>query len=105
MASVLAKSLTLRGFIQREFAQTHFEDFLADMSAWVRSGEVRYREDITEGLDRAHEGLGRPGQSPNDDTTVADLTSARGCAPERAHPPTPAHLDAPGRPPPPPASA
>ena len=55
MGSVLAKSLTLRGFIQREFAQTHFEDFLRDMGAWVRSGEVSYREDITQGLDRAPE--------------------------------------------------
>lgn len=55
MGTVLSKSLTLRGFIQREFAPTHFEDFLRDMGTWVRSGEVRYREDITAGLDRAPE--------------------------------------------------
>ncbi|NMA78725.1 MAG: NADP-dependent oxidoreductase [Actinomycetales bacterium] len=53
MGSVLAKSLTLRGFIQREFAPTMFEDFLRDMTGWVASGQVQHTEDITEGLDRA----------------------------------------------------
>ena len=53
MGAVLAKSLTLRGFIQREFVESTFEDFLTDMSDWVRSGEVTYREDITEGLENA----------------------------------------------------
>ena len=55
MGQVLAKSLTLRGFIQREFAPTMFEDFQREMSAWVASGEVRYHEDVTIGLDRAPE--------------------------------------------------
>src|SRR5699024_5552472 len=34
MGAVLSKSLTLRGFIQREFFPTLFEDFLRDMSGW-----------------------------------------------------------------------
>lgn len=55
MGAVLTKSLTLRGFIQREFVETMFEDFLRDMTGWVASGDVRYTEDITEGLDRAPE--------------------------------------------------
>ncbi|WP_338027703.1 zinc-binding dehydrogenase [Brachybacterium avium] len=55
MQSVLSKSLTLRGFIQREFVPTMFEDFLRDMTGWVTSGQVQYTEDITEGLDRAPE--------------------------------------------------
>lgn len=55
MREVLSKSLTLRGFIQREFVGTMFEDFLRDMSGWVADGSVQYTEDITEGLDRAPE--------------------------------------------------
>ena len=52
---MLNKSLTLRGFIQNEFAPTMFDDFLRDMGAWVREGKVTYREDITDGLDHAPE--------------------------------------------------
>ena len=55
MREVLSKSLTLRGFIQREFVPTMFEDFLRDMTDWVASGKVQHTEDITEGLDRAAE--------------------------------------------------
>ncbi len=53
MGAVLAKSLTLRGFIQREFAPAMFEDFLREMTGWVASGQVRWTEDITEGLEAA----------------------------------------------------
>ena len=55
LGQVLANSLTLRGFIQREFVPTLFDDFLRDMSTWVENGQVRYTEDVTEGLDRAPE--------------------------------------------------
>jgi len=52
MRDVLSKSLTLRGFIQREFV-SQLPDFHRDMSAWIREGRVRYREDIVGGLDQA----------------------------------------------------
>ena len=55
LRAVLDHSLTLRGFIQNEFVPTMFDDFLRDMGAWVRGGEVAYREDITNGLDHAPE--------------------------------------------------
>ena len=55
LRAVLDKSLTLRGFIQNEFAPTMFDDFLHDMGGWVREGKVAYREDITDGLDHAPE--------------------------------------------------
>lgn len=55
MRQVLTKSLTVRGFIQREFARTLFPDFLTDMSAWVADGSVRYREDVVTGLENAPE--------------------------------------------------
>src|SRR4051794_12223803 len=55
MRRVLTKSLTVRGFIQSEFEREHHAQFLAEMSAWVRDGEVRYREDVTVGLEHAVE--------------------------------------------------
>lgn len=55
MSRVLTLSLTVRGFIQSEFEPTLHEPFLREMSAWVRDGQVRYREDVVEGLDNALE--------------------------------------------------
>ncbi|QIG42862.1 NADP-dependent oxidoreductase [Nocardioides anomalus] len=53
MRLVLTKSLTVRGFIQNEFEREHFGAFLEEMSAWVADGRVRYREDVTHGLENA----------------------------------------------------
>lgn len=50
---ILVKSLTVRGFIQSEFAATLTADFLRDASQWVRSGKLKYREDIVDGLENA----------------------------------------------------
>ena len=55
MRRVLTKSLTIRGFIQSEFEREHHAQFLEEMSAWVRDGQVRYREDVTVGLENAVE--------------------------------------------------
>ncbi|HEX7349575.1 NADP-dependent oxidoreductase [Brachybacterium sp.] len=55
LGAVLSRSLTLRGFIQREFVPTMFEGFLRDMTGWLASGRVQHTEDITEGLQRAPE--------------------------------------------------
>jgi len=53
MRAVLTKSLTLRGFINYEFAAEHYPDFLRIVSAGIADGRIRYREDVTEGLDNA----------------------------------------------------
>jgi NADPH-dependent curcumin reductase CurA len=52
MMATLVKRLTLRGFIVTDFA-AQFPQFLADMSAWLREGQVKYREDVTDGLENA----------------------------------------------------
>jgi NADPH-dependent curcumin reductase CurA len=52
MRAVLTKRLTFRGFIVSDFAARH-ADFLRDMSQWVREGNVKYKEFVTEGLDSA----------------------------------------------------
>ena len=55
MGHILTKSLLVRGFIQTEFAGRLTDQFLTDMSGWLKEGKVRYREDIRPGLDRAPE--------------------------------------------------
>ena len=49
-ASILIKRLTFRGFIVSDF-NSQREDFLRDMSSWVREGKIKYREDLVEGLE------------------------------------------------------
>ena len=56
MREVLSRSLQIRGFIQREFADQR-PAFYKEMGQWIREGRVKYREDVIEGLDRAPEGL------------------------------------------------
>lgn len=55
MRRILTLSLTVRGFIQDEFAAEHQVDFDREMAAWVADGSVRYREDVVEGLENAAE--------------------------------------------------
>ncbi|OOG70335.1 NADPH-dependent curcumin reductase [Ensifer sp. M14] len=52
MRDVLSKSLSIRGFIQREFVDQR-PDFYREMAAWISAGEVRYQEDIVDGLENA----------------------------------------------------
>ncbi|HEX5515843.1 MAG TPA: NADP-dependent oxidoreductase [Gammaproteobacteria bacterium] len=52
MRAALTHRVMIRGFIQFDFAP-RFPDFLRDMSGWIRSGEVKYREDIVDGLENA----------------------------------------------------
>ncbi|MDB5503471.1 MAG: Alcohol dehydrogenase superfamily, zinc-containing [Tardiphaga sp.] len=54
LRNVLTKRLTIRGFIVSDFAGRR-QEFLRDMSAWVKAGKVKYKEFVTEGLDSAPE--------------------------------------------------
>jgi NADPH-dependent curcumin reductase CurA len=53
MRQVLSKSLTLRGYINYEFAAEHYADFLKTVSAGIQNGSIRFREDITDGFSQA----------------------------------------------------
>ena len=53
MRAILTESLTLRGFINYEFTAQHFPDFLKTVPAGIADGRIRYREDITDGLENA----------------------------------------------------
>ena len=52
MFSLLRKRLLLRGFIVSDFAVKQAE-FLRDVGEWVRTGRLKYREDIVDGLEKA----------------------------------------------------
>ncbi|AMV37450.1 NADP-dependent oxidoreductase [Planctomyces sp. SH-PL62] len=54
LGRILARSLTLRGFIVYEFDEL-FPEFLDDVAPLVRNGEIRYREDVVDGFERAPE--------------------------------------------------
>lgn len=55
MREILSKSLTLRGFINYEFAEQHYPEFLREVGAGIADGRIRYREDIVDGLENAPE--------------------------------------------------
>jgi NADPH-dependent curcumin reductase CurA len=55
MREILSKSLTVRGFINYEFAAEHYPAFLREVGASIADGRIRYREDFVDGLERAPE--------------------------------------------------
>ena len=54
LAMAIGLGLTLRGFIVSNFNHLR-ADFLRDMTQWVKSGELRYRETTFDGIERAPE--------------------------------------------------
>ena len=54
--AILTKRLTLRGFIVSDFAARQ-GDFLRDVSAWLREGRIKYREDVVDGIEKAPRAL------------------------------------------------
>ena len=52
MRASLTRRILIRGFIVYDFAD-ETDAFHADMGEWVRSGEVRYREDVVDGIESA----------------------------------------------------
>jgi hypothetical protein len=55
MLAVLRRSLLLRGYINTEFVDEHYDAFLREIGPKVRSGDIRYREDIVDGIEKAPE--------------------------------------------------
>jgi NADPH-dependent curcumin reductase CurA len=53
MRQVIAKRLSLRGFINYDFAAEYFLDFVRDVSEWLKEGRIHYREHIVDELENA----------------------------------------------------
>ena len=58
MRAILVKRLTVRGFIVVDYA-SQFAEFVNDMRTWLSEGRIKYREDITDGLENAPDELFR----------------------------------------------
>ncbi|SHE68240.1 hypothetical protein SAMN04487965_0424 [Microbulbifer donghaiensis] len=54
MGQALVKRLKIQGFIIIDY-QDRFGEFFPQMSEWLASGQIKYREEIVEGLERAPE--------------------------------------------------
>lgn len=54
MGLTLTRRLTVRGFLVFDHSD-RIPDFARDMTAWLKSGEVRYREDVVEGIEKTVE--------------------------------------------------
>jgi NADPH-dependent curcumin reductase CurA len=46
-----ARGVTVQNLFVGDYVSSHHDAFLAEMGPWVASGEVKYREDIREGLE------------------------------------------------------
>lgn len=50
MATILNQSLTVRGFLVFDFL-ADYEEFSSTMQNWLAGGRIRYREDVSDGLE------------------------------------------------------
>nr|WP_230967566.1 zinc-binding dehydrogenase [Nostoc commune] len=49
---LLIKRALIKGFLVGDY-QHRFNDFLHDVSGWLQSGQLKYREDVVDGLENA----------------------------------------------------
>lgn len=55
---LIMKQAIIRGFIVSEWA-ADYDNFIRDMTAWIKEGKIKYKEDVVEGLDRVPEAFPR----------------------------------------------
>lgn len=55
MSAVLRKRLKVQGFIIFNDYAHRYDEFIAEMAPWVEQGQIKYREDVVEGLENAPE--------------------------------------------------
>ncbi|HET6875425.1 MAG TPA: NADP-dependent oxidoreductase [Acidimicrobiales bacterium] len=58
LGSILTRSLTVQGFTWAELAG-HWDEFTAEVGPLVAAGEIRFREDVVEGLGQIPDAFGR----------------------------------------------
>jgi NADPH-dependent curcumin reductase CurA len=50
---IFARQLHIHGFLVGGLRAKYEEEFLATVPAWIAKGEIRYREEVTQGLENA----------------------------------------------------
>lgn len=53
LRTMLVKRLTMQGFIIYDDYGPRFDEFFKQMSSWVRQGQIKFREDVVDGLEHA----------------------------------------------------
>ncbi len=53
LGTILRKRMTLRGFIVFDDFGHLYPEFATQMGEWVRSGRIKYQEEMIDGLERA----------------------------------------------------
>jgi NADPH-dependent curcumin reductase CurA len=53
MRTILVKRLKVQGFIIFDDYGHRYDEFAKDMSQWLRTGQIKYREHLVDGLERA----------------------------------------------------
>jgi NADPH-dependent curcumin reductase CurA len=56
LSSMIYKRVRMEGFVATDFAHLNTA-FLSDMTGWLKTGRIKYRETVLEGFERAPEGL------------------------------------------------
>ncbi|KAF9339875.1 hypothetical protein BGZ91_004387 [Linnemannia elongata] len=51
LGHLVAKRITMRGFINDDFAKEWYGDFLKDVGEWLEGDQIIYKEDVEEGID------------------------------------------------------
>jgi NADPH-dependent curcumin reductase len=82
MRSILVKRLTLSGFIVMDYV-SQYPDFLREMTVWLREGRIKYREDITDGLENAPRELIRLLKGGNFGKKIIGVGPAPACHSEK----------------------
>ena len=54
--NMIYKRIRMEGFVATDFAHLNAA-FLSDMTAWLKTGQIKYQETVLEGFERAPEGL------------------------------------------------
>jgi len=55
MIAVVRRSLQIRGYINFEFVEEYYDEFIKELAPKVASGRIKYREDVVSGLENAPE--------------------------------------------------
>jgi len=56
LSNIIYKRVTLRGFVATDFMDLR-EQFVSDMSGWLKDGRVKYQETIYDGIENAPKAL------------------------------------------------
>jgi NADPH-dependent curcumin reductase CurA len=72
---LLVKRATMQGFLTTDFI-TRFDEAVADLSGWIRSGQLKYREEMLEGIEYAPSSLQKLYSGENSGKLVMRLPAA-----------------------------